>query len=69
MGNKPIYHVSLVTGKKYDYETYSNHGYSGIKCGFVHENGGKEWKCFNDLPTDEYPYTLEYAILPKPKWA
>lgn len=47
MKEKPKYWVSLITGNKYLYEDYSNHGYGGVKHGW------------NDLP-DEYPYTIEY---------
>ena len=45
---KPIFHVSEITGKKYPYAEYTNHGYGGVKHGF------------KDLPHDEYPYLLEY---------
>jgi hypothetical protein len=65
MERKPLYHVSLVTGKKYPYDEYTNHGFGKMKCGFV---PGEGTICFNDLPENEYPYTLEYAPDPKPKW-
>lgn len=53
---RPLWHESQVTGKRYAYDEYTNHGYGGIKYGF------------KDLPADEYPYTVIYEDRPKPKW-
>jgi len=44
---KPVFYVSDVTGNKYPYDEYHNHGWGGIKRGF------------KDLPHDEYPYSTE----------
>ncbi len=44
----PDYWKSLKTGNEFDYYTYCNHGYGGIK------------KDKMDLPKDEYPYTIIY---------
>lgn len=52
MKEKPKYWVSLVTGNKYPYKEYANHGWGGIKHGW------------SDLPKDEYPYTIEYEEKP-----
>lgn len=43
-----MFYVSKITGKKYDYYTYTNHGKGGI------------YKRYLDLPLDEYPYSIEY---------
>ena len=48
MKGKPKYHKSTVTGNMYDYMEYTNHGYGGVKHGYM------------DLPKDEYPYLLIY---------
>lgn len=40
--------VSLKTGNKFPYSEYTNHGFGGKR---------QQW---NDLPADEYPYTIEY---------
>ncbi len=45
---KPLFHKSLVTGKEYPYDEYTNHGWGGVKRGF------------KDLPAAEYPYTIIY---------
>lgn len=46
--DKPKYYVSQLTGNKYLYSEYCNHG------------KGKEYRGFKDLPHDEYPYIIEY---------
>lgn len=48
MKGRPKYYMSTVTSNKYDYKDYINHGYGGIKHGYI------------DLPKDEYPYLLIY---------
>jgi len=53
---KPKFWVSLVTGNKYPYKEYANHGWGGIKRGKM------------DLPENEYPYTLEYEDPVIPEW-
>jgi len=45
---KPTFHISLKTGNKFPYKKYASHGKGGIYQGY------------EDLPKDEYPYTLEY---------
>lgn len=57
MDTKPISYKSLKTGNEYPYEEYSNHGKGGWHSAFV-PNLGMVSK--NDLPKDEYPYTLTY---------
>lgn len=44
---KPMYYVSEITGNKYPYDDYINHGWGGIKY------------TYKDLPLDEYPYSVE----------
>lgn len=51
-----IFYVSKVTGKKYSVEDYTNHGKGGF------------YKGFNDLPADEYPYSIEYKKEKLYKW-
>ena len=51
---KPINWVSLITGNKYSYFDYTNHGKGDIYRGFI------------DLPKNEYSYTLEYEVIDKP---
>lgn len=58
--NKPLYFVSLKTGNKYDYEIYSNHGKGNLHSALV---PGFGTITRNDLPKDEYPYTIEYERL------
>jgi hypothetical protein len=48
--DRPAFHVSEVTGNRYPYDEYTNHGWGGVKYGF------------KDLPHDEYPYFLEYEF-------
>lgn len=45
---RPRFYKSLITGNTYDYEAYSNHGQGG------------NWRGYQDLPKDEYPYTIIY---------
>lgn len=45
---RPKLYKSLITGKTYDYEMYSNHGQGG------------NWRGYQDLPKEEYPYTVIY---------
>jgi hypothetical protein len=45
---KPLYFVSIKTGNKFDFYTYSNHGLGGVYRGKI------------DLPKNEYPYIVEY---------
>ncbi len=42
------YYKSQITGNEYDYTKYTNHGHTG------------NYRGFEDLPTNEYPYTLIY---------
>ena len=53
---EPEYWKSLKTNNLFNYNKYNNHGYGGIK-------RGKE-----DLPKDEYPYTIKYKEIEIPKW-
>lgn len=46
--HKPKYWVSLVTGERFLFSLYCNHGKGGKYIGF------------EDLPLDKYPYTLTY---------
>lgn len=55
--NKPLFLVSLKTGNKYDFEVYSNHGKGNLHSALV---SGFGTITRNDLPKDEYPYTIEY---------
>ncbi len=59
MKEKPKYWKSLKTGNLYDYEEYSNHGHGGWHSGFV---PGEGMITKNDLPKDEYPYTIVYEV-------
>lgn len=51
----PKLYKSLVTGNEYDYHTYTNHGHGGV------------YRGYNDLPKEEYPYTIIYEVN-KPTW-
>lgn len=42
----PAYYESKITGNRYSYSDYVNHGCGGYKMGYM------------DLPKDEYPYKL-----------
>lgn len=48
--------MSLLTGNKYPYYEYANHGKT------------MEYRGFKDLPADEYPYTIEYEEPKTPLW-
>lgn len=50
----PSFYVSKVTEKKYSFEEYSPHGFGSFKKGY------------KDLPTDEYPFTVEYRNIIQP---
>jgi len=52
----PMFYVSKITGNKYDYELYSNHG------------RGRVYRDKIDLPLDEYPYGIEFEKEPSCKW-
>jgi hypothetical protein len=67
---RPAAYKSLVTGNVFEYGPgkYSNHGYGGIKTVFNPKT--KEYEEYQDLPADEYPYTILYEdpVLSKPAW-
>lgn len=65
MKTKPKYWKSLITGNEFPYYEYNNHGYGGIYTTFIHGIGTVS---YNDLPKDEYPYTIVYEDPVIPIW-
>lgn len=53
---KPKFWVSLITGNKFPYKEYANHGKV------------IEYRGFKDLPENEYPFTIEYEEPLIPIW-
>lgn len=65
MKPKPVMWKSLKNGNEYPYDEYANHGKGGVHCALV---AGLGMVCRNDLPKDEYPFTIVFEEPKLPEW-